>query len=301
MNELSRTPILLPVQYRRLIEASLEEDLGSAGDITSAAVIDPDLTAKAVLVARQSGRLCGLDIAVEVFRTVDPELVVEISSSDGSDVEGGQQLVVLTGRARSILAAERTALNFLGHLSGIATVTRDLQSRIERFGCRLVCTRKTTPAMRGLEKYAVRVGGATNHRFGLYDAVLIKDNHRVLVDDLSDAIGRAKAEAGHNVRVEVEVDDLDQLDQVLDAGVDAVLLDNMSKADLRSAVERCRGKATTEASGGIGPDTIESVAATGVDLISVGWITHSAPSLDVALDLVPVAPPSTRDEAKSAC
>lgn len=286
--------------YRGIVDAALREDLGTAGDLTSKATIDAATRAEGVLVARQAGRLCGIEIALDVFQSVDSELEVFRLAQDGQDLEAGAILTRMRGDARALLAAERTALNFLGHLSGIATATRDLAARIESTSSRLVCTRKTTPGLRALEKYAVRTGGGGNHRFGLFDAVLIKDNHRALCGGVVSAIRRAKKAGGHLVRIEVEVDDLQQLDEALREGVDAILLDNMSVPDLRVAVERCRGRVVSEASGGIGLDTIEEVARTGVDLISVGWITHSAPSLDVAFDLVPTPAFSRGEKEKLA-
>jgi nicotinate-nucleotide pyrophosphorylase (carboxylating) len=208
-----------------------------------------------------------------------------VDHDDGEDVAAGAVLATVEGPARTLLSAERTALNLLGHLSGVATATRDLVEHAARGGpARIVCTRKTTPGLRTLEKYAVRVGGAANHRFGLHDAVLVKDNHRLIAGGVGPAVARARAAAGHLVRVEVEVDDLEQLGEALDAGADAVLLDNLPIADLKRAAAMARGRALTEASGGITPETVAEVAATGVDLISVGWITHSAPALDVGLD-----------------
>jgi nicotinate-nucleotide pyrophosphorylase (carboxylating) len=208
-----------------------------------------------------------------------------VAHGDGTDVEAGTVLAELEGSARALLSAERTALNLLGHLSGIATATRDLVRMVGEAGhARVVCTRKTTPGLRVLEKYAVRVGGASNHRFGLYDAVLIKDNHRVIAGGVQPAVAAARAALGHLVTLEVEVDTVEQLEEAIDAGADAVLLDNMSTPDLERAVARAGGRVTTEASGGITAETICDVAATGVDVISVGWITHSAPALDVGLD-----------------
>jgi nicotinate-nucleotide pyrophosphorylase (carboxylating) len=208
-----------------------------------------------------------------------------VEHGDGADVEAGTVLAELNGPARALLSAERTALNLLGHLSGIATATRDLVRVVAAAGhARVVCTRKTTPGLRALEKYAVRVGGASNHRFGLHDAVLVKDNHRVIAGGVGAAVAAARAALGHLVTLEVEVDSLEQLEAALEAGVDAVLLDNMSKLDLKRAVARVGGRVTTEASGGITLETVRDVAATGVDVISVGWITHSAPALDVGLD-----------------
>ena len=209
-----------------------------------------------------------------------------IDHGDGADVDAGTVLAVLEGPARAVLSAERTALNLLGHLSGIATATRDLVRVIRDAGhARVVCTRKTTPGLRALEKYAVRVGGGFNHRFGLHDAVLIKDNHRVIAGGVGPAVAAVREALGHLVTLEVEVDTLAQLEEALEAGVDAVLLDNMSTQDLEQASQRAGGRLTTEASGGITPETIREVAATGVDVISVGWLTHSAPALDVGLDL----------------
>jgi nicotinate-nucleotide pyrophosphorylase (carboxylating) len=286
--------------YSGLIAAALREDLGSAGDLTSNSTVDAAIRVEGVLLARQAGRLCGLEVALEVFHNLDSELEVYPIAEDGQDLEAGELVTRVRGDARALLAAERTALNFLGHLSGIATATRDLAARIEKTGTRLVCTRKTTPGLRALEKYAVRIGGGDNHRFGLFDAVLIKDNHRAISGGVGPAIRRAKREVGHLVRIEVEVDDLQQLDEALSEGVDAVLLDNMCIADLKIAVDRCRDRVVTEASGGIGPDTIDTVAQTGVDLISVGWITHSAPTLDVAFELMPNSVSSGDDSEKLA-
>ncbi len=285
--------------YRELIGAALLEDLGVVGDVTSNATVGPDQIVRGALVARQRGRLCGLDIAVNTFKRLASELVVDRLAEDGQDLEAGEIFARIRGNARAVLAAERTALNYLGHLSGIATATRRLARKVEKYGTRLMCTRKTIPGLRALEKYAVRVGGGSNHRFGLYDAVLIKDNHRVLAGGVAPAIRKAKSVVGDLAPIEIEVDDLNQLDQALQEGVDVVLLDNMAIPELRVAVARCRGRALCEASGGIGPDTIEEVAKTGVDVISVGWITHSAPALDVALDLVPSSESSESSDSIS--
>ena len=278
-------PRLYPLLYEPLMRRALEEDLGRAGDLTSDAVLPEDLTAEAVVVARSAGRIAGLDVALSAFRILDPSLEIEIHATDGGDAGAGQALARVRGAARSLLSAERTALNILGRLCGIATLTRDLVALVATHGAQVVCTRKTTPGLRTLEKYAVRAGGGGNHRFGLDDAVLIKDNHRALAGGLRTAVERARRGVGHMVKIEVEVDSLDQLREALDLGVDAVLLDNMSLDMLRAAVSLARGKALTEASGGIRPDTAAAIAATGVDLLSVGWLTHSAPALDVALDI----------------
>lgn len=286
MTATDRPPVPLEaVHYETLVRRELAVDLGSAGDITTDALIAPTAKAAARVVARRGGRVCGLDVALFAFRALG-EVRVEVAKGDGADVEPGTVLAALEGSARALLSAERTALNLLGHLSGVATATRDLVASIAAVGAaRLACTRKTTPGLRALEKYAVRVGGAANHRFGLHDAVLIKDNHLAAVGGVAAAVASARRSLGHLVKLEVEVDTLDQLDTALEAGVDVVLLDNMSIPDLRRAVEAARGRALTEASGGITTETIQAVAATGVDVISVGWITHSAPSLDVALDI----------------
>ena len=276
---------LPPLLYEPLIRRALEEDLGRAGDLTSDAILPPDLTAEAAVVARKAGRIAGLPAAVSAFSILDPTLQVELRSADGRDAAAGETLAVVRGAARSILSAERTALNLLGRLCGVATATRDLVALVAPHGTRIVCTRKTTPGLRALEKYAVRAGGGSNHRFGLDDAVLIKDNHVALAGGIRPAVERARAYVGHLVKIEVEVDSLEQLGEALDLKVDVVLLDNMSLETLREAVRMAKGKALTEASGGITPQTAPAVAATGVDMISVGWLTHSSPALDVALDV----------------
>jgi nicotinate-nucleotide pyrophosphorylase (carboxylating) len=274
--------------YRRLYEEillnALKEDLGGAGDITTDAVVPPEERAAASIVARASGRVAGIPIATTAFLLLDSHIEVTILASEGDDVEAGAKLAVIRGSARPILSAERTALNFLGRLCGIATTTRDVVAAIEGSSCRVVCTRKTTPNLRLLEKYAVRVGGGMNHRFGLDDAVLIKDNHLMVAGGITNAVQRARRNVGHMVKIEVEVETLEQLDEALAMGVDAVLLDNMAGDTLVEAVGRARGKALTEASGGITPDNAALIAASGVDMMSLGWITHSAPSLDVSLD-----------------
>jgi nicotinate-nucleotide pyrophosphorylase (carboxylating) len=278
-------PPLYPLLYEPLVRRALEEDLGRAGDLTSDAVLLPHQTASASVVARSAGRLAGLQPALSAFRLLDPSVEIETLAADGEDMEAGAVLATIQGRARAILSAERTALNLLGRLCGIATVTRDMARLVELHGARIVCTRKTTPGLRALEKYAVRCGGGHNHRYGLDDAVLIKDNHVALAGGLRTAVERARRAVGHLVKIEVEVDSLDQLREALDLGVDVVLLDNMSLVTLREAVALAKGRAIMEASGGINPQTAAEIAATGVDLLSVGWLTHSAPSLDVALDV----------------
>jgi len=276
---------LYPVLYEPLIRRALEEDLGRAGDLTSDAVLPPDLKGEARIVARAAGRLAGLPASLSAFRILDPEIEIETRAADGEDVAAGAVLAIVRGPARTLLSAERTALNLLGRLCGIATATRDLVRLVEPHGARIVCTRKTTPGLRALEKYAVRCGGGHNHRFGLDDAVLIKDNHIALAGGLRTAVERARYAVGHLVKIEVEVDSLEMLREALDLGADVVLLDNMSVETLREAVALARGRAITEASGGIMPETAAAIAATGVDLLSLGWLTHSAPALDVAMDV----------------
>ena len=276
---------LYPILYEGLVRRALEEDLGRAGDLTSDACLPPDLQGEAKVVVRRAGRIAGLDAALAAFRILDPASETVAHRRDGEDAEAGAVIATVHGPARVLLSAERTALNLLGRLCGIATVTRDLVAVVAPHGAQVVCTRKTTPGLRALEKYAVRCGGGGNHRFGLDDAVLIKDNHRALAGGLTPAVERARRHVGHLVKIEVEVDSLAQLREALDLGVDVVLLDNMSLDMLREAVRMAKGKAITEASGGIRPETAAAIAATGVDLLSVGWLTHSAAALDVALDI----------------
>jgi nicotinate-nucleotide pyrophosphorylase (carboxylating) len=278
-------PPLWPLLYEEAVRRALAEDLGRAGDLTTDAIVPANRLAEARLVARAAGRIAGVEPALAAFRLLDPSVEAGVALADGSDAAAGATIATVRGPARAILAAERTALNFLGHLSGIATATRDLVAAVAGHRARIVCTRKTTPGLRALEKHAVRAGGGANHRFGLDDAVLIKDNHVALAGGVVPAVERARAASGHLVKIEVEVDTLDQLDEALAAGADAVLLDNMPLDVLRQAVERARGRAITEASGGITAGTAAAVAATGVDLISVGWLTHSAPALNVALEV----------------
>ena len=281
----SARPTLYPLIYEPLVADALREDLGRAGDLTSDAVVPRSARATGLIRARRAGRVAGLDVALAAFRLLDPEVEIEILAGDGSDVEPGATLARVTGRARELLSAERTALNLLGRLCGIATTTRDLVRAVGDSKARVVCTRKTTPLLRALEKYAVRAGGGENHRFGLDDAVLIKDNHRALAGGAAAAVERARGRVGHMVKIEIEVDDLEELEDILALGVDAVLLDNMSPDELERAVGIVAGRVITEASGGITPETASAVAASGVDLISVGWLTHSAPVLDVGFEM----------------
>jgi nicotinate-nucleotide pyrophosphorylase (carboxylating) len=270
--------------YDELVRRALAEDLGRAGDLTTDAIVEAGAVARAAVVARREGRVAGLDAALQAFVLLDPEVRIERLAADGDDVGAGAALARLAGRARALLTAERTALNLLGRLCGIATATRDLVRLVAGTGARIADTRKTTPTLRALEKHAVRCGGGVNHRFGLDDAVLIKDNHLAVAGSVRQAVERARARVGHLVKIEVEVDTLAQLEEALAVGVDAVLLDNMDPVTLRRAVALVAGRAVTEASGGVRPETVRAIAETGVDLISVGWLTHSAPALDVALD-----------------
>jgi nicotinate-nucleotide pyrophosphorylase (carboxylating) len=279
------TPFPNPFAIDRLIESALDEDLGRAGDITTRVCVPESAIARATIGSREAGTLAGLEIAAAVFTKLDPAIAVTLLCRDGDRVVPGAVLATIEGRAWSVLSAERVALNLLGHLCGIATATADYADRIKHTRARVTCTRKTTPGLRALEKYAVRCGGGANHRFGLDDAVLIKDNHVAVAGGIVPALRAAKAAVGHLVKIEIEVDSLAQLDEVLAEGADAVLLDNMDVTTLAEAVRRIGGRMTAEASGGVRLDTIAAVAETGVDLVSVGRLTHSVKSLDVGLDI----------------
>ncbi|MCL4819833.1 MAG: carboxylating nicotinate-nucleotide diphosphorylase [Vicinamibacteria bacterium] len=276
--------MLSPLLYDDVVRRALAEDLATAGDLTTDAIVPESMAGRATFVSRAAGRVAGLDAALHALRVLDPSLQVEVLRGDGADVQPGDAIARVAGRTRALLTGERTALNLLCRLSGIATATREAVAATAGTRARVACTRKTTPGLRALEKYAVRVGGGVNHRFGLHDAVLIKDNHVALAGGVAAAIRRARAGVGHMVRIEVEVDTLEQLDAALAEGADAVLLDNMTPDQLRLAVARVGGRALTEASGGLTPATLRAVAEAGVDLISLGWLTHSAPALDIGLD-----------------
>lgn len=278
-------PALPRLMVAEAVAAALREDLGRAGDITSDATIPADRQAKAVIAARKEGVLAGLPLALEAFRAVDDRIKVEARCQDGDRLSPKTVIAEIEGPARAILAAERVALNFLGHLSGIATATDQFAGRISNTKALIADTRKTTPGLRAFEKYAVRCGGGLNHRYGLDDAILIKDNHIAVAGGVRPAIIAARGYAGHLVKIEIEVDTLEQLTEALMETPDAVLLDNMSTDELREAVEIINGRAVAEASGTITLETVEAVAETGVDVISSGWITHSAPSLDLGLDI----------------
>ena len=268
-----------------VVRAALLEDLGRAGDITTDAVVPAEAKVEAVIAARQPGVLAGLDAALLAFELIDPALRIERLRADGDRISRGETVAQISGRARGVLGAERTALNLLSRISGVATATRALADAIAGYKAKVVCTRKTTPGLRTLEKEAVRLGGGANHRFGLDDAMLIKDNHIALAGGVRQALERAQGRAGHLVKIELEVDTLDQLAEALEVGVDAVLLDNMTPETLRRAVTMVDGRAVTEASGRFTLEIAPAVAATGVNLISCGWITHSAPILDLGLDV----------------
>jgi nicotinate-nucleotide pyrophosphorylase (carboxylating) len=267
-----------------LVRAALIEDLGRAGDITTDALVPAGLKARPALRARKGGVVAGLDLAQLAFELIDPAIAVRVDIEDGGMAKPGSVIATLEGPARGLLTAERTALNFLGHLSGIATATASLVAAVQGTKTKIVCTRKTIPGLRAIQKYAVRAGGGINHRFGLDDAILIKDNHIAIAGSVTDALRHARAAAGHLVKIEIEVDTLDQLEEALAEGADAALLDNMSLEMLAKAVAMTRGRAITEASGGITPASAPAIAAAGVDLISAGWLTHSAPQLDIGLD-----------------
>jgi len=278
-------PAALPdILVEPIVRAALAEDLGRAGDITTAAVVPADARFSGVVAARQAGVVAGLHAARLAFRLIDAGVEATIEKPDGSTVAPGDIVLRLEGPARAIVTAERVALNFLGHLSGVASATRQLVDAVAGLPVRVTCTRKTTPGLRALEKHAVRAGGGVSHRFGLDDGILIKDNHVAIAGGIAQAIQRAKHNLGHMVKIEVEVDTLDQLEQALHAGVDAVLLDNMDTATLRRAVAMIGGRVTAEASGRITRDTARAIAETGVNIISAGWITHSAATLDLGLD-----------------
>jgi len=266
------------------VRAALLEDLGRAGDLTTDAIVPVGARAETALMARQPGVVAGLDYALTAFRLIDPAIEAIVERADGTRLQRGDLIAIIRGPARGILTAERTALNFLCHLSGIASATRGIVDAVAGTKARVVCTRKTMPGLRAAQKYALRVGGGSNHRFGLDDAVLIKDNHVAIAGGIRPAVERVRAGVGHLVKIELEVDTLAQLEEALSLGVDAVLLDNMGPDMLRPAVRMVDGRAITEASGGIRPDTAAAIAATGVDLLSLGWLTHSATVLDIGLD-----------------
>ena len=276
-------------RLRPMVEQALLEDLGS-GDITSNAIITSDKTAKFSLVSRENGVIAGMDLVRLAFKIKAPFVDFQAKIQDGQAVQAGQTLAVVEGNARALLAAERTALNYLTHLSGIATATARAVAEVAEYGTDIVCSRKTIPLLRVLQKYAVRAGGGKNHRMGLYDAVLIKDNHLAYCDNIAQAVRQAKQAVGPSTCVEIEVDTLEQLDEAIAAGAERILLDNMDDETLKKAANRCHTQTThiiyCEASGGIGFDRLKRVAQTGVDGIALGYLTHSSRSLDIGLDFV---------------
>jgi nicotinate-nucleotide pyrophosphorylase (carboxylating) len=277
---------LSPLAIDEAVHRALDEDLGRAGDITSMATIPEKTPGRAIMIARQAGVIAGLPLAVATFRKLSGDVSIQAHVRDGTHVAAGQHVLTISGPARAVLSGERTALNFVGRLSGIATLTSDHVRHTAGTNLRICCTRKTTPGLRALEKYAVRCGGGFNHRFGLDDAILIKDNHIAVAGGVTAVLKRARAHTGHLVKVEIEVDTLAQLREVLDTGLaDVVLLDNMDIATLSEAAKLAKGRVVLEASGGITLASIATIAATGVDYVSSGALTHSAPNFDVALDI----------------
>jgi nicotinate-nucleotide pyrophosphorylase (carboxylating) len=277
---------LSPLAIDEAVQRALDEDLGRAGDVTSIATIPETTHAHAILIARQAGVIAGLPLAVATFQKLSPDISIEAHFRDGGVVAAGVHVLTISGPARAVLAGERTALNFVGRLSGIATLTADYVRHTAGTKMRICCTRKTTPGLRALEKYAVRCGGGFNHRFGLDDAILIKDNHIAVAGGVRPVLERARAHAGHLVKIEIEVDTMAQLREVLDTGLaDVVLLDNMDIATLSEAAKLANGRVVLEASGGVTQSSIAGIAATGVDYASSGALTHSASNFDVALDI----------------
>jgi len=285
MSEVSPPALSLPrYLVEQAVATALEEDLGGVGDITTNTIIPPDAQGDASIIVRKPGVIAGLDLAAASFKSLDPDVRFTRIVEDGRKVEAGATIARIAGKTRALLTGERTALNFFGRLSGIATLTAGYVAAVEGTHAKIVETRKTTPGLRALEKYAVRCGGGTNHRFGLYDAVLVKDNHIAAAGGLAEALNAVRTAVGHLVKIEVEVDTLDQLENVLRFPIDAVLLDNMDAGTLKRAIALVKGRVITEASGGVTLESVREIAKTGVDLISVGALTHSARSLDSSLE-----------------
>ena len=275
---------LPPLVVARAVATALEEDLGQAGDITTDAIVPAGTVGEAAIVARQQGVIAGLDLAAAAFTALDADVRFKRLVEDGEKVAAGATIAEISGGSRALLTGERTALNFLGRLSGIATLTAAFVEAVDGTGARIACTRKTTPGLRALEKYAVRAGGGINHRFGLYDAVLVKDNHISAAGGLAHALKRLRARADHMVKIEVEVETLHQLEEALTFPIDAVLLDNMDVTTLARAVKLVAGRVKIEASGGVNLENVRAIASTGVDLVSVGALTHSPRNLDSSLE-----------------
>jgi nicotinate-nucleotide pyrophosphorylase (carboxylating) len=286
MSLLCADAFISPLEIEEAVTRALKEDLGRAGDITSIATVPEDARGRAVAVARKAGVVSGLPLFAETFRRLSPQIAIEPHARDGQPIKAGTRLMTIAGSARDILSAERSALNFLGHMSGIATATAAFVARIAHTKARIICTRKTTPGLRAPEKYAVRCGGGFNHRFGLDDAMLIKDNHIAVAGGIRAVLTRAKQAAGHLVKIEIEVDSLDQLKEVLDVGLaDVVLIDNFDLDSMRRAVAMVGGRLVVEASGGITLESAAAIAETGVDYLSSGSLTHSVQNLDIGLDI----------------
>ena len=277
---------LNPLLIEKAVRAALEEDIGRAGDITSQACIPAGTRARCVLAPRKPGTISGLPVAEAAFKLTDPSIEFEYLAQDGDAISVVRTPIArITGEARAILTAERTALNFICHMSGVATMTARLVALTSHTRAKVICTRKTTPNLRAFEKYAIRCGGGMNHRFGLDDAVLIKDNHIAVSGGVRQALRAAKASVGHLVKIEIEIDGLDQLKEVIDEGADVVLFDNMTPAEMAEGVKMIAGRMKTEASGGISVESAKAVAESGVDMLSSGALTHSAPILDLGLDI----------------
>jgi nicotinate-nucleotide pyrophosphorylase (carboxylating) len=277
---------LSPLEIDEAVTRALAEDLGRAGDVTSIATVPEGTQGRAVVAARKGGRIAGLPLVEAAFRKVAPDMEIKAHARDGDAVAKNTSLMTVTGPARAMLASERVALNFIGHLSGVATATAEYVRLVSHTQTRVTCTRKTLPGLRALQKYAIRCGGGFNHRFGLDDAVLIKDNHVAVAGGIRPVLERARAKVGHLVKIEIEVDSLEQLREVLDSGLaDVVLLDNFDIPRLREAVALVKGRLVTEASGGITLDSVAAIAETGVDYVSSGALTHSVINLDIGLDI----------------
>jgi nicotinate-nucleotide pyrophosphorylase (carboxylating) len=286
MSLLCPDAFISPLEIDDAVTRTLAEDLGRAGDITSTATVPEDTQGRAIVVARKPGVVSGLPLVAAAFRRLAPDIAIEPHGRDGDKIGAGTKLMTIAGNARAILSAERTALNFAGHMSGIATATAAFVQRIAHTKARIICTRKTAPGLRAIEKYAVRCGGGFNHRFGLDDAILIKDNHIAVAGGIRAVLTRAKASVGHLVKIEIEVDSLDQLREVLDVGLaDVVLIDNFAPDAMRKAVQMVAGRLVIEASGGITLESAAAIAETGVDYLSSGSLTHSVQNLDIGLDI----------------
>ncbi|GAB4234760.1 MAG: carboxylating nicotinate-nucleotide diphosphorylase [Acidobacteriota bacterium] len=273
------------ILYEEIVRIALREDLGRGGDLTSDSIIPLGTPARGRIITREPGCAAGLAVATLAFELLDPNVKIKHCVAEGQRIAAGDVLAEIEGEARVVLTGERTCLNFLALLCGIASETRRIVDRIQEYHAKIVCTRKTTPGLRTLEKYAVRAGGGFNHRFGLDDAVLIKDNHLAIAGSIEEAVRRIRYCVGHMVKVEVEVETLEQLEAALRQPIDAVLLDNMTIEQVREAVKIVDGRVTVEVSGGITPDEAVEYAAAGVDLISLGWLTHSSPALDVSMEI----------------